>query len=72
MKKLKLLWFSLVPLGWFLSFRLIEWVQFYPINCNPDIPNSAEGLCIFLGMSAVFGTFLIMISSIALAIHLQD
>ena len=72
MNKLKILWFGLIPLGWFLSFRLVEWVQFYPITCNPDVPNSPDGLCIFLMMSGVFGTVLIMISFIALAFHLQD
>lgn len=69
--KLKVLWFLSVPLAWFLSFKLVEWVQFYPLNCDMG-PDSADGLCMFLIMTGFFGTLLLMIGGVALAIYMQD
>ena len=69
--KLKVLWFGLIPLGWFLAFKLILWVTYYPITCNAD-DSSPVSLCIFLTFTGFLGTFFLVGSSIALAIQLQD
>lgn len=68
--KLKVLWFGLIPLGWFLSFILVKWIQFYPVSCPSDGTNI--GICLFLGMSGIFGTLFFMFGSLSLAIYLQD
>ncbi len=68
--KLKVLWFAVIPLGWWLSFILVKWVQFYPIDCLTN--DSPIGLCLFLVMSGLIGTVAIFTSSIALAIYMQD
>ena len=66
MKKLKLLWFLLVPIAWLLSFKLVVWVQYYPLK------NEAVGLGVFLFSTAFLGTISLIIGSIGLAINLQD
>lgn len=66
MKKLKLLWFLLVPIAWLLSFKLVVWVQYYPLK-NEDV-----GLGVFLFSTAFLGTISLIIGSIGLAINLQD
>ena len=67
MKKLKVLWFGLVPLGWFLSFRLVLWISNYPIDWS-----SPSGLGMFLSMSGFIGTITLFFGAIGLAIYLQD
>ena len=65
--KLKVLWFGVVPIGWFLAFKLVEWVQFYPFDCK-----EASGLCFFLIVTGFFGSCLLILGSVGLAFHLQD
>ncbi len=69
MKKLKLLWFLLVPLGWFLAFQLTKWVQFYPSNSPVGEPT---GLDLFLAATGIFGTLILILGSVGLAIYLQE
>ncbi len=69
MNKLKLLWFLLVPIGWWLAFELVKWVQFYPVNCSGE---ENFGICSFLIMTGFFGSIALIASSIFLAIRLQD
>ena len=71
MEKLKVLWFGLVPLGWFLALKLVIWVQFYPIVCDAS-KESPIGLCMFLAMTGILGTILLFGASIGLAIYLQE
>lgn len=67
MNKLKILWFILVPIGWFLAFRLIIWIQNYPINWIE--PSAID---IFLVCTGIFGTIALIFGAISIAIHLQD
>lgn len=64
-KKLKLLWFLLVPLGWFVSFQLLKWIDTYPIDWSTP---SAIGL--FLAMTGLFGTTFLIGGAIFIAIDI--
>ncbi|MES2408773.1 MAG: hypothetical protein V4509_00550 [Patescibacteria group bacterium] len=70
--KLKILWFGLVPLSWCLAFLLVKWAQFYPINCDLSLPDSPGGLCIFIGLTGVCGTIILLFAGFGFAIYLQD
>jgi hypothetical protein len=67
MDKLKVLWFGLVPIGWWLAFEVIKWGHYYPIDCKE--PN---GICIFIFFTQFFGSIAFIGASIGLAIYLQD
>lgn len=68
MNKLKLLWLGLVPIGWYLAFLLVKWVQYYPVDCSTD--DMKIGLCMFLFLSGLLGSALLMVGSIGLAVML--
>lgn len=67
--KLKILWLCIIPLGWYLAFLLAKWVQFYPIVCDAT-KESPIGLCIFLTMTGVLGSIILIFGSFALTIYL--
>lgn len=69
MNKLKVLWFGLIPVGWFVALRLIIWINHYPINWSgqEDI-----GLQMFLVMTGFFGSIVLIFGAVGLAIYLQD
>lgn len=67
--KLKLLWFGLVPLGWFLALKMNIWIANYPGVWEET---SASGLKLFFAMTGVFGSVALIIGAFALAVHLQD
>jgi len=70
MNKLKVLWFGLVPVGWFLALRLIIWINNYPIDWSSN--GGDTGLAMFLVMTGVFGTIALIFGAIGLAVYLQD
>jgi hypothetical protein len=70
MKKLKILWFLLIPFAWWLSFHLVKWTSNYPIVCD-KIPDNF-GMCTYLFLSACFGVVFIIGGAIVLAIRLYN
>jgi len=67
MNKIKVLWFGLVPLGWWLSLQLIIWITNYPINWN-----NPSGLGVFLTFTGVIGTLMLIFGALGIAIYLQE
>lgn len=64
-----MLWFGLVPLGWFLALKLMIWINQYPINWESK---EDVGLQIFLILTGLFGTIALIVGALVLAIHLQE
>lgn len=67
MKKIKVLWFGLVPLAWFVALRMNIWITNYPIDWS-----GPSGLGVFLVMTGILGTVVLIFGAIGLAIYLQD
>lgn len=67
-EKLKLLWFGIVPLAWYINFKFIELIQDYSIK-NWDGPIA---LGLFLTALELVVPVLIFLGAISLAFYLQD
>lgn len=65
MEKLKILWFGLVPLGWFISFELVKWAIFYPVDYI-----QYPGIGAFMILTCLIGIPVMYIGSVLLSVYL--